>query len=118
MPISQFPTKKELMESFGYLSFQCAFLNLDLIGIRLRKSYEIVIITYRGAKKTGFMYEGGKLTKEDIDEVYGDVPEDYNELETTYERNFGHLVEILKPRKDMYVWINENEISKIVKTKK
>lgn len=63
------------------------------------------------------MYEGEGLTQQDAFNIFLDVPVDYNDLEK-YERNFGHQIEVLYLSKDHYVWINENEISKIVKTKK
>jgi hypothetical protein len=34
-----------------------------------------------------------------------------------YDEKFGHLVEILAPHKDLYVWLNEDEIVKVAKEK-
>lgn len=111
------PSKAWLKEHFGAISFQLAFANLDLIGIRLKKSGEVIIITYRGAKKTGFIYEGDALTTEDVFQIYNDVPKSWNDLLKVYDEKFGHLVDILAPHKDLYVWLNENEIVKIGKKK-
>jgi len=111
------PDKNWLREKFGSISFQLAFANLDLIGIRLKKSGEVIIITYRGARKTGWIYEGEILTPQDIFQIYCDVPNNWNDLLNVYEAKFGHLVDILAPHKDLYVWLNENEIVKIGKVK-
>ena len=65
MSKTEFPLLKEqLMKDFGYISFQLALANVDIIGIRILKSYEIVIITYSKSQKTGFIYKelGVKVT--------------------------------------------------------
>lgn len=116
--LSQIPTKKELMNWCGYLSFHCALMNLDFVGIRSRKSGETVLITYRGGYKTGSIYEGGNLTREDVNQFFLDAPDYSEDFETDYLPKYGHLVELYYPRKDMYVWINENEIAPVKTTKK
>lgn len=118
MTNAEFPLMKDqLMKDFGYLSFQLALVNVDIIGIRILKSYETVIITFRGAHKTGFIYEGGNLKPSQVLRVFQDVPEDRNQL-PEYEKSLGDKVEILLPPKDNYVFINEREITNFKNFKK
>lgn len=104
--------KDQLMKDFGYLSFQLALVNVDIIGIRIKKSQETVIITFRAAHKTGFIYEGGDLSPEQVFRVFQDVPADRNNL-PEYEKNLGEKVEILQPPKNNYVFINDLEIKSL-----
>lgn len=112
---SDFPlSKKELKEQFGYLSFQTIFMNLDLVGIRIIRTGEVVCILYRGAWKVGFIYEGGNLTQAQVFKVYSDVPNNYNEL-AQWEKSMEGKIEILAPQRDNYVFINEKEVKPIKK---
>lgn len=114
----EFPLLKEqLKKDFGFLSIQLALLNVEIIGIRIKASFETVIITFRGAWKTGFIYEGGKLSAEMVFRIFSDVPEDRNLLED-YRKKFGDKVEILEPPKHNYVFINENEVAEVKIKKK
>lgn len=103
------PCKSDLLKHYGYLSFQTALINVDIIGIRIVKSYEVVVITYRSANKTGFIYEGGNLTQEQVLRVYKDAPEDKNDLEN-WEQSMDGKIEILVPAKNNYVFINDREV--------
>ncbi|MBO6184232.1 MAG: hypothetical protein J6O88_05980 [Chryseobacterium sp.] len=105
------PFKKDLKNLFGYLSFNVTLINIDVIGIRLLGKFkdEVVVITFRGATKNGFIYEGPGLSMEQAINVYKDVPDDINDLEE-YEKRFFGKVEVLVPRKDNYVFINDMEI--------
>ena len=110
---TEFPLLKEqLMKDFGYISFQLALANVDIIGIRIVKSYEIVIITYSKSQKTGFIYEEGNLTPEQVHIVYKDVPTDRNELED-FEKRMDGKVEVLHPPKRNYVFVNDREVKEI-----
>lgn len=104
--------KKELREKFGFLSFQTALINVDVVGIRIVKSYEVVIITYFGAWKTGFIYEGGNLTQAQAFKVYSDVPNNYNDL-AQWEKSMEGKIEILVPQRDNYVFINDKEVKPV-----
>lgn len=106
------PFRSDLKKAFGYLSFQCSLINVDVIGIRLKKSYEVVIITWRGPQKTGWIYEGEKLTPKQILQLYEDIPEDKNKLEE-YEKTYSDKIEILIPEIDNYVFITEKEVQRI-----
>ncbi|MBQ0152670.1 MAG: hypothetical protein KBS61_07230, partial [Chryseobacterium sp.] len=109
---AQFPPyKSDLLKHFGYLSFHVNLINTDLVGIQLIASREIIIITYRGNKKTGFIYEGEKLNSKQVFTVFCDVPTSYNELEN-YELQYQNRIQILAPPRDNYVFINEMEIVK------
>lgn len=115
---SDFPlSKKELKEQFGYLSFQTIFMNLDLVGIRIIRTGEVVCILYRGAWKVGFIYEGGNLTPKQVQYTYNDAPDNYNELDRWWKER-EDKVEVLHPQKDNYVFINEKEIVLNQKIKK
>ncbi len=105
------PSRSDLKKHFGYLSFNCSLINLDVIGIKLIKSGEVVVITYRGNRKTGFIYEGEKLTEAQVLRTFSDVPETYNDLEK-YEMEYEGRIEILAPPKDNYVFINDQEIKR------
>lgn len=111
----EFPLMKEqLIRHFGYLSFQTALINVDIIGIRVRASYEVVIITFRAALKTGYIYEGGNLSPEMVFRIFSDVPEDRNDL-AEYEKKFADKVEILHPPKHNYVFISDREVAELKK---
>ena len=101
--------KAEIIKEFGYISFQLILANVDVIGIRILKSYEVVVITFTKNRKTGFIYEGGNLTAEQVFRVFQDVPEDRNKL-PEYEENLGDKVEILHPPKHNYVFVNDNTV--------
>lgn len=104
------PTRAELMKLYkGTLSFQCAFLNMDLIGIRFLESQEIIVIQYRGAFKCGFIYEGEKFTNAQLLEAYDDAPKIYDDLQE-YERKHHEFIELLVVRKHDYVFITEAEV--------
>lgn len=105
------PSKNDLRNHFGYLSFNCTLINVDIVGVKLLNSSEIVVITYRGNRKTGFIYEGEKLTSNQVFAVFNDVPYEWNDLEK-YEAAYPGRIEILAPAKDNYVFINDIEIIK------
>ena len=110
---TEFPLLKEsLMKDFGYISFQLVLANVDVIGIRILKTQELVVITFRGAWKTGFIYEGGKLSPEQVYRVFSDVPEDRNHL-PEYEKKMVEKVEVLIPPKHNYVFVNEREVNEV-----
>lgn len=96
--------------------FQRSLTNIDVIGIRSKKSYETVMIQFIGAWKVGFIYEGGELSEEQVLQVYKDVPSNINDLKY-YEAKYQDKVDILVPKKDKYVFIGERVVEKI-KTKK
>lgn len=104
------PSRTELKQHFGYLSFNCTLINLDIVGIRLMRSGEVVVITYRGNRKTGFIYEGDKLNNAQVLRIYTDVPDTWNDLKN-YEKAYEDRIEILNPLKDNYVFISEQEIA-------
>ena len=103
--------RDQLKEKFGMLSFNCILMNVDLIGIRSLKTGEVVIITYRGKEKTGFMYEGGNLTTAQQKQFFDDAPDDINDLKN-FENEMIGRIEILVPPKDNYVFIDENLVEK------
>ncbi|WP_336689404.1 MULTISPECIES: hypothetical protein [unclassified Chryseobacterium] len=103
------PFKADLKKHFGYLSFNCTLINLDLVGIRFIKSGEVVVITYRGNRKTGFIYEGEVFNEKQVLRAYRDAPDSWNDLKE-YEEAFEGKVEVLAPVKDNYVFINDMEV--------
>lgn len=105
------PMRRDLMEKFGFLSFQCIFINMDVVGIRFFESNEIIAIQYRGGWKCGMIYEGEKFSNALLLEAYNDAPINYNDLEE-YEKTHSEFIEILIPRKDNYVFITEKEVQK------
>ncbi|MDV2459799.1 hypothetical protein CMT42_14915 [Elizabethkingia anophelis] len=102
---------KILRDEIGAMSFQCCLVNVDVIGIRIRKNYETVIIQYIAAKKVGFIYEAGKLSQEQVLRVYKDVPDNYNNLDD-YEKEYEDRVDILYPPRHNYVFIGEKVVEK------
>lgn len=104
------PFRSTLKKEFGYLSFQCVLANVDVIGIRINKNYECVIITYRSAYKTGFIYEGGNLTPEQVFAVFKDAPEDKNNLDEWAEKRKGKVT-VLIPPKDNYVFVLDDVVT-------
>ena len=115
------PIKWQLKEAFGFLSFQTALINLDVIGIRIvaeEKGFqdEVVIVFFRGKEKVGFAYEGEKLTTKQSFSVFSAVPEDWNEIQD-YEKRFLGKTEVLYPAPENYVFINETEVQPLKKVK-
>lgn len=94
------------------LSFQHCLINVDVIAIRIKRTYETVIIQYIGCWKVGFIYEGGTLTEEQVLRIFKDAPTNRNDL-AQYEKQFEEKVDILVPRKDNYVFIGERLVEKI-----
>lgn len=112
------PTRAQLMKIFrGTLSFQCSFINMDLVGIRFKKSQEIIIIQYRGSWKCGFIYEGDKFTNAQLLEAYNDAPISFDNLED-YERKHHEFIELMVPPKDDYVFITEALVKPKIPIKK
>lgn len=105
------PFRSDLRKAFGYLSFNCSLINIDIIGIRMIRSGEVVVIAYRGAYKVGYIYDGIKLTDKQVFTAFSDVPVNYNDL-PEYERKYAGRIEILAPPKDNYVFVTEQEIVK------
>lgn len=101
--------KTQLRERFGYLAFNCVLINVDIIGIRSLKTGEGVIITYRGDKKTGFIYEGDKLTLAQQLTFFTDAPDSYSEL-GKFEKEMQGRIEILVPPKDNYVFVDDRVV--------
>lgn len=101
--------KSDLLKNFGYLSYQLIFANLDAVGILIKSSGEVVVITYRGKEKVGFIYDAGNLPESKVINIYKDVPKDKNQLEA-YEKSFDGKIEILEMPKNNYVFVNENEV--------
>lgn len=108
--------KRDLLAQFGYISFQLILANIDVIGIRINKSDELVVILYRGCDKVGFIYEGGTLSDAAVLAVYKDAPEDNNKI-SQYENLHGSKISILLPPKENYVFATEREVTKIVNPK-
>ncbi|WP_315055186.1 hypothetical protein [Chryseobacterium indoltheticum] len=102
------PLKSDIKASHGYLSFNCTLINLDVVGVRIIDSGEVVIIFYRGPDKTGYMYEGERLNDIQVFNLFKIVPDNYNDLEA-FEKMDGR-VEILAPPRDNYVFINDMEV--------
>lgn len=106
--------KADLMKSFGYISYQLIFANLDAVGVQIKASGEVVVITYRGNRKVGFIYDCGDLPASKVLGIYQDVPDDYNHLEA-YEQKHAGKIEILVMPKNNYVFVEENKVKPIKK---
>jgi hypothetical protein len=106
--------KADLMKAFGYISYQLIFANLDAVGIWIKSSGEVVVITYRGKKKSGFIYDSGDLPEETVLEIYKDTPDDYNNLQA-HEKAQDGKIEILVMPKNNYVFVSEKEVKPIKK---
>lgn len=105
------PFKSDIKKAFGFLSFQCLLLNLDIIGVRSKKTYDIIAVLYRGKNKVGHLYDSGAMTEQEVFKIYNLVPEDYNDLHN-WEKSMADKIEILVPPKDNYVFINDREVVK------
>ena len=102
--------RDELRERFGSLFFECVLMNLDVIGIRIERSYEVVVITYSGGHKVGFIYDCGNLTEEQVFAVYKDAPSDKNDLEKWEMKRRGKVT-VLVPPKHNYVFISDKVVT-------
>lgn len=105
--------KAEIMKDFGYISFQLILANVDVIGIRMKASYEVVVITFVKNRKTGFIYEGGNRSNEKNFRLFEEVPDDRNEL-AEYEERMADKIEILYPPKHNYVFVTDNTVKPII----
>ena len=94
------------------MAFQYPLINIHLVGIRSRRTGEIVFIQYISATKVGFIYEGGGLTEERVLLVYKGAPDNYNDIRS-YEFKNSKKREILYYTKDNYVFIGERLVQKI-----
>ena len=112
---TEFPTNRaELKEQFGYLSFQCTFINTDVVVVRSRRTYKYVLVTYCCGKKTGFICEDETLQWEKAFEIFKEVPSNYNDLDQWEEQNEERL-ELLVPNTHNYVFIDDKVIREVVK---
>ena len=102
---TEFPTNRaELKEQFGYLSFQCTFIN------------KYVLITYCCGRKTGFICEDETLQWEKAFEIFKEVPSNYNDLDQWEDQNEERL-ELLVPNTHNYVFIDDKVIREVVKVR-
>ncbi|MEC5156630.1 hypothetical protein [Chryseobacterium sp. MP_3.2] len=101
--------KEELMKQFGYISYQLVLANLDVVAVRLKSSYEIVVIAYRGGNKVGYFYEEGNLSAQRVFDIFQDMPKDKNDLEA-YEKSLETKIELLQMPKNNYVFVNDIEV--------
>ena len=114
---TDFPRNRaELKELFGYLSFQCTFINTDVVVVRSRRTYKYVLITYCCGRKTGFICEDETLQWEKAFEIFKEVPSNYNDLER-WERENSERIELFKPPKDDYVFIDDKLVRQVIKVR-
>jgi len=99
--------RAELKKLFGSLAFQCVLINIDVFGIRIKRNYETVVILYCGGHKTGFLYDSGNLTQEQVFAVYKDAPERTSDFDKWAEER-EDKVDVLVPPKHNYVFIEDN----------
>lgn len=103
------PYREDLRKAFGYVSFHCQLANLDLVGIRSKKTNEVIAIFYRGATKVGYLYEGGRLSEEVVFKVYQDVPKNYNDLDD-WADTMGNKIEVMIQEQKHYVFLSDKEV--------
>lgn len=94
------------------MAFQYPLINIHLVGIRSRRTGEIVFIQYISATKVGFIYEGGNHSQELVITIYKGVPDNFNDIEKYAYKN-RKKKEILYYTKDNYVFIGERLVQKI-----
>lgn len=107
--------KEELTKRFGAISYQLVLANLDVVGLRIIKSYEIILIAFRGGNKVGYFYEGETLPEEKIFQIFQDVPKSFNDLEH-YEKTYEGKIEFLHMPRNNYYIVDESTV-KPLKTK-
>lgn len=105
------PSKKALRDGFGFLSFNTAFINLDIVVVQFIESGEYLVLLYRGARKVGYLYEGEKFTPKQVFSAYNDAPDNYNELDD-YASAYENRIDVAVPIPEKYVFINEQEVVK------
>lgn len=110
------PYRDDIRKIFGHISFQCLLVNLDIVGIRSRKTNEIIIVIYRGSNKVGYLYESGNLAQQQIFAVYNDAPQNWNDLER-WEESMKDKIELLQPPRDNYVFVSDREVVNMNKIK-
>lgn len=109
-------TKQMLREQFGYLSFQCIFMNMDVITVKSLKTSRCVMITYCGAWKSGLICWDETLQWEKAFRIFQEAPSNYNDLER-WERENSERIELFKPPKDDYVFIDDKLVRQVIKVR-
>ena len=97
------------------VSFQFALCNVDVLKVESRKNQESIIVLYIGATKVGYIYEGGKLSKQKQFEIFQTLaPENKNDLKE-YIRLYQDKVNYYTVQPDNYVFIADNLVERKTK---
>lgn len=104
------PLKSELKKAFGFLSFECVFMNIDAVGVLIVKTGQMLVILYRGAMKIGYIYEMEGLSEEKQNKIYQDVPSDRNKLEA-WAKDLKGKVQLYIPPKHNYVFVSDDVVT-------
>ena len=113
------PSRLEIKKRFGYLSFQCSLINIDVYGLEIIKHEDYIILLYQGNKKVGFINECKKLTEEQVFKLYKTIPS-ANELYEFSEKHFDKI-KIYNPEPNNFIFISDDVVttkSVLNKTKK
>ena len=97
------------------VSFQFALCNVDIIRIESRKNLENIMVLYLGNSKSGFIYEGIKLSYAKQFEIFQTLaPENKNDLKE-YIRLHQDKVNYYTVQPDNYVFIADNLVERKTK---
>ena len=97
------------------VSFQYSLCNVDVLRIESRKNLESIVVLYLGNAKSGFIYEGSKLSYAKQFEIFQNLaPENKNDLQE-YIRLHQDKVNYYTAQPDNYVFIANNLVERKTK---
>lgn len=104
-----FRTTDEMRKMFPAFSLHCSLMNIDIVGIWILKTGQVMTILYRQGEKIGFTYEMEGLTEDKQTRVYKDIPNRIEDLEIWEEKLEGK-VQVIRPRREHFVWVKDRQL--------
>ncbi|EKB56574.1 hypothetical protein HMPREF9699_01303 [Bergeyella zoohelcum ATCC 43767] len=98
-----------MRKMFPAFSLHCSLMNIDIVGIWILKTGQVMTILYRQGEKIGFTYEMEGLTEDKQTRVYKDIPNRIEDLETWEEKLEGK-VQVIRPRREHFVWVKDRQL--------
>lgn len=117
--IVKVPAEISFKKGLGFMQFNPAFVNLEILAAHLLKSDEWIYGIYYGANFHGFIYPGEKLSQElQFSSVQKYLPIDKNDL-PDYQKKYFRKIEYHNSEPDSYAIIGELSGRNVIqKTKK
>jgi len=108
------PAEISFKKGLGFMQFNPAFVNFEILAAHLLKSDEWIYGIYYGANFYGFIYPGEKLSLElQFDCVRDYLPTDKNNL-SEYQKRYSGKIEYHHSEPDSYAIIGELKGKKVI----